>query len=442
MPVGWIPFRVIAGRDYRRTFKRGAKLDCASHEVVLAFQESALGRTLKFVTDQVPAYQSLRSTVDRLHPFEAIRAFPFIDKATIQTDIKKYLPRDFDRIPYHEITTGGTSGNQLTLYADNNWHAIELAFIHRQWKRIGYNTRNSKATFRGVNFDRIKKDCYWQRNPIYREWQYSPFHINATTLPYYVRHLQQWRPSYLHGYPSAISMLASFVISESISPESFGIRGVLLGSEGIMPGQREQIEEAFRARVYSWYGHSERLILGGECEKSSAYHMFPDYGFMEFIDDDRNTLKNEGDVGELVGTSFWNYSLPLVRYRTEDYARKLGNRCPCGRNHDLFDQVQGRWKQEYIVGKNGSKMSMAALNMHGSMFDNVVRYQYYQCEPGKLELRVMPKTNFGPQDEKLLIKAFRDKVGDELIVNVCQIENIPLTSRGKIKRLIRDFPIQ
>ncbi|HLA84209.1 MAG TPA: methyltransferase domain-containing protein [Thermoguttaceae bacterium] len=439
IPVGWLPFPLIAGHAYRETMAREATLDRATRDEVRAFQAAALGRMLAFVCDQVPAYRSLRATVDRLAPLEAIKAFPFVDKDAIQRDLPKYLPRDFNRIRHHEITTGGTSGNQLTLYADDNWHSIELAFIHRQWKRVGYTTRCSKAMFRGVGFGKLPKGCYWQRNPIYHEWQYSPFQMNPTTLPAYVRHLQRCRPRFIHGYPSAVSMLAQFILAERIPPKSFGVRAALLGSEGVYPDQRSLIENAFDAKVYSWYGHSERLILGGECEKTTAYHMFPDYGYLEFIDKNLNVLEREGDVGELVGTTFWNRSLPLVRYRTDDFARRLGHRCECGRNHDRFDQTEGHRKQDCIVGKRGSRISVAALNLHGPAFNHVVRYQYYQNTPGVLEIRVITRPEFGDKDVRLLQEAYRRKVSDELDVIIRPVADIPLTPRGKCKAVISEL---
>ncbi|NLE39788.1 MAG: phenylacetate--CoA ligase family protein, partial [Pirellulaceae bacterium] len=148
----------------------------------------------------------------------------------------------------------------------------------------------------------------------------------------------------------------------------------------------------------------------------------------------------EGSIGELVGTTFWNHCLPLIRYRTEDRARRLGHCCDCGRNFDRFDQVEGRWKQEYIVGKNGSRISIAAMNMHGAMFDNVVRYQYHQKEQGILELRAMTRPDFGPDDVELLTRAYRRKVGEELDVRIVKVDDIPLTARGKLRRLIQELP--
>lgn len=440
MPINWIPFRWIAGRHYRDTMARAACFESTSRKEILSYQENVLGRMLTYACDQVPAYRPLRSTVERLRALEAIKAFPFIDKKDIQQDPQRYLSRDFRHMPHYEVTTGGTSGNQFTFYLDDHSHAVEMGFMHRQWMRVGYTTRCRKATFRGVNFPAATRGKYWQINPIYNELQFSPFHMNDRTLPDYLDRIRAWRPQYLHGYPSALSLLARWILAERISKESLQIRAVLLASEAVSPEQRISIETAFSARAFSWYGHSERLILAGECEKTTTYHHIPDYGLLEIVDDKGNVLTENGAVGELVGTTFWNRCQPLIRYRTEDRARKLDPSCQCGRNFDRFDEVEGRWKQEYVIGIQGSKISPAALNMHGPMFNNVVRYQYYQKQAGVLELRVMTRPEFGPSDMESLEQAYRNKVGDELSIIIRPVDDIPLTARGKLKRLIQEIP--
>ncbi len=440
MPIGWIPFRYVAGRSYRETIARGSDIDRATRAELRAYQETALKEILDFATDQVPAYRSLRSVVDRLPPFEALRAFPLLTKQVLQADMSRFLPRDFEKIPHYEGTTGGTTGNQLKFFLDNNSQAIETAFMHRQWARVGYTTARRRATFRGVHFPNLSNGKYWQYNPIYNELQFSPFHMNDHTLGRYWERLQQYRPAYLQGYPSAIVLLASYLRRRGLAGQYKGIKAALLGSEALHPGDREEIEGVFDTRVYSWYGHSERLVLAGECEHTSAYHHLPDYGILEILDDEGQEVA-PGERGEIIGTGLNNRSLPLIRYCTGDSARRLESECVCGRAFDRFDQVEGRWKREYVIGRNGSRISPAALNMHGSFFDNVHRYQYYQQEAGRMELRVMVNETFGEADQQALIEAFREKTGDELDIALRIVEDIPLTSRGKLRRLIQKIDL-
>lgn len=435
--VGMLPFSVLAGKAYRDAVKRGQQVDDWTRDEIRHYQSIRLGSILEFACDQVPAYARYGRFL-RLAPHEALKAFPLLSKEDLMSNLPEYLPRDFRRIPHYECTTGGTSGNQLRFYLDDSSPSIEMAFMHRLWKRVGYTPRSRKATFRGFEFPNADRGVYWQHNPVYHELQFSPFHMNDQNLGKYVEQLQRYRPQFLHGYPSALQMLASYLLRNSILLP--GVKAVLLASEALYDSQRRDIQKAFRARAFSFYGHSERVILAGECEHTTVYHHFPDYGFLEIISDDGVPV-DAGEAGELVGTGFLNRALPLIRYRTEDRARLVEPSCTCGRQFDRFDQVEGRWKQEFVIGRNGSRISPAALNMHGPFFDNVVRYQYYQNTPGILEVRVMVTDGFGVEDERLIHEAYKRKVADELHVKVVTVEEVPLTARGKLKRLIQEIPV-
>ncbi len=283
--IGRVPRSLLAGAAYRRTLAAGAKLDRLSRAELLAFQEQRLGEMLAFATEQVPAYQPLRSTVARLRPFEALQAFPLLDKRTLQEDFERYLPRDLRSIPHWECTTGGTSGNQLRFLLDDASASHELAFIHRLWARVGDEPRCRKATFRGTSFAGLRAGVYWKANPIHNELVFSPFHMGARTLDAYVAEIRRFRPVYLHGYPSALQLLADHVLREGVDLAPLGPRAVLLASEAMPEEQRRAFEKAFGCRSFSWYGHSERVVLGGECERDSTYDQFPDYGVLEIVND-------------------------------------------------------------------------------------------------------------------------------------------------------------
>lgn len=435
--VNLVPFSWVAGRAYREVMARHDAFETASRDEVLAYQERELGRALRFVTDQVPAYHTLRSAVERLRPFEALREFPVIDKAALQDNMQRYLPRDLEKIPHYEITTGGTSGNQLHLVVDDASQSVETAFVHRVWGRVGYTPRCRKATFRGVPFPNLRPGVYWQSNPIYNELQFSPFHMSERTLGLYVDELVRYDPSYFFGYPSAIDLLAEYVLRHDLTDRFERVRAVLLASEGCSPAQMQRIGQAFDARVFPAYGHSERLIIAGPCEVSDVYHHTPDYGIMEIVDEDGSPCTNPGERGELVGTGLLNRSLPLVRYRTGDFATLAESDCECGRHWDRFTDIEGRWKQDMLDGRSGARISIAALNMHGDIFEHVARYQYYQDKPGRCVLRVMTTPGFSESDEAAILEAYHAKVGDELDMSIEVVDDIPLTGRGKLKLLER-----
>ena len=431
----YMPYRYWAGSQYRDTLAFCHACDHMSRAQVMTIQANLLSSVLTFAVEEVPFYYPYRSAVSRWGPLTALKEFPLIDKQTVRQHFDELQPKCIRSIPHHIGTTGGSSGDQLQFLEDDTTYSREMAYVHCQWARVGYSPRSRKATFRGVQFKRITDHCFWQHNPIHNELQFSPFHMSEEHLPCYVEKLRSYNPDFLHGYPSAVDVLAEYVIRHGLSNFLDSLKAVLLVSEACTSDQRARIVRAFGCRTYSFYGHSERVVLGGACEQSDCYHAVPTYGLLELIT--RNgECASVGDRGEIVGTGFLNRSMPLIRYRTDDTAVQINGPCACGRNWDLFTDVVGRWNLEFVYGRSGTRISGAALNTHGDLFRNVVRYQYFQDTVGKLIIRVIPNTDFSTSDAGKIRQAYSKKLWGELEVCVECVSDIPLTVSGKQLRTI------
>ena len=75
------------------------------------------------------------------------------------------------------------------------------------------------------------------------------------------------------------------------------------------------------------YGMAERVAFATECEYGQM-HVNPDYSFVEIVD---AAGRPTADVGYVVGTTFHNHAMPLVRCRLSDRTRWKRGQCACGR---------------------------------------------------------------------------------------------------------------
>ena len=425
-----IPYQLIAGKNYTNTLKLCKYLDHADTGEIIAFQEKQLKKILDYAVNKVPFYKPYKNRLHNVNNYrDALNYFPVISKKIVQEKFHDFISDDIASIRYNEARTGGSSGNQLLFYQDRVMYSIEMAFMHSQWQRVGYTPNCRKATFRGVTFEHIGDKTFWQYNPIHNELQFSPFHMSDENLFYYVERLKHYRPFYLHGYPSALTNLAHYIIRNNLQNQISPLKAVLCCSEECSMQQRKTLEQAFCCRIYTWYGHSERVVLAGECEESSVYHALPGYGICELLSSSGQSC-SVGETGEIVGTGFWNFSMPLIRYNTEDAARFLASNCACKRCTMLFDQVESRWKSG-VLSKNNTLISAAALNVHEAVFDHAARFQYYQEKPGKLDILIVPTEKWVASDTEKILELHRKKVGDELDIKVIMTDHIPLTPAGK-----------
>jgi len=147
-------------------------------------------------------------------------------------------------------------------------------------------------------------------------------------------------------------MFADLINNNSDSGK-FIFKALFLGSENLYDWQRERIRRAFpNSKQFSWYGHAEKTVLAMECEESSSYHNWPFYGMTEILDENHTEVK-VGESGEIIGTSFWNYATPFIRYRTMDRPAKVrADVSIAAGSFNLIDSIEGRL-QEFIVTSKG-----------------------------------------------------------------------------------------
>jgi phenylacetate-CoA ligase len=435
-PVAWVPFAVRVGPEYRKTLRFLESSERWSAERHRVQQARSLRALLEGAVRNVPYYRRRYAGLDLSDPWRALAAIEPIEKKTIQADPRQFRDETLPDSATYVTSTGGTTGRPLEIVLDRSGFQTEWAFMIAQWRRAGFVPGARRATFRGVAFPGGRTV---QENPVYDELQLSPFAMSDATLPAYVARIRAYRPGFLYGYPSALTILAKWV--EAHPEADFPpIHALLCGSENVQEGQREYLERVFGARFFSWYGMSEKVILAGECELGARYHAFPQYGVTEILGDDGRLSTAVGARGELVGTGFMNRAMPFIRYRTGDYSELVGDRCDaCGRAFPLLGPVRGRWVQEMVVGRSGARISLTALNMHGEVFKGVERFQFHQRERGLVTLRIVKGPGAASDAEARILRALVDKTGVELGWTVEPVREITLSPRGKGVFLVQEL---
>jgi len=403
------------------------------------YEVTQLRRMLQHCAANVPYYQKLFRQVgfdpNKLRHADDLANLTTLDKETVRSGPQDFLAQNIPESKRNYYTTGGTMGQPLGLYGLRGAGWRERAFIETQWARVGFNRTRLRAMLKGAV---VKSKSHYTYDVREHAFVFSNFHLTPDTVANYAAVMKKRNIPFLHTYPSAALDFARILKDANIPPPRFEV--LLLGSENLYPGQREWIESFYGCRVFSWYGHSENTVLAGECEVSQNYHIFPEYGFVEILKEDGRPATDEGEAGELVGTTLYNPVMPLVRYRTGDWAVLGPKSCPCGRKYRLLKETRGRWLQEMIIGKLNNRISITALNMHSAVFDNVHQFQFYQREKGSVELRLVRKPSYSADDSNAILTAFKEKMGDTVDIKLKFVNELSLTERGKFRFIIQDLP--
>lgn len=443
-----LPLRVRYGSVYVHFKKLLEKSQYWSPEEIHQYQTEKFIKLVCHCLDHVPYYQKLfaEHNLNRsdFKTLEDIQKIPFLTKENILNHKEDLVATNYPKSRLMYYSTGGTTGTPMSFYNEKGVsRSKELAFMTAQWMRVGYRIHDPVVTLRGNVIPSSKNNQFWEYEPIKNRLVFSTYHMTDENLEQYVRQIRNFKPKFIHTYPSAVTILAKFMKERSLEPFET-VKAVFCSSEAFYPGQRELLESVFRCRIFSWYGLGEMVALAGECERSTNYHIFPEYGIFELIDANGSVIEKEGQLGEIVGTGLDRDIMPFIRYRTGDYAEYLDQPCACGRNYRLLKRVEGRWHQEQVVTRKGNLISMTALNMHTPVFENVRQYQFEQTEKGRVTLKLVPKAGFTEKDYAAITKALMSKLDSdniELTLRLVDASEIETGRSGKFRFLIQKLNI-
>lgn len=436
-----IPESKRLGENYTYFKKLINQTEYYSLDDMHKYQNEQFLKTIEYAkkTEFYPKYYKENGIdINEIKSLDDIIKLPFITKDILKSNTNDMIVQK-NKSKKLYMTSGGSTGVPVGFYLEKNVsRPKELAFMEDQWSKIGYKVGDRCAVIRGGVISSISQGAI-SKTDYFRNWLIlSSYHMTDENLPKYINLLNKFKPKFIQGYPSALFLLSKFMKKNKIKFK-FNLKGVLAGSENLYDYQKEEFKEVFGCRTYSWYGHAERVLLGGYCEKEDLYHIFPQYGYAEVIDTNGNLI--DSGKGEIVGTSFHNSVMPLIRYKSADLVSIANSqKCVCKRNYLILNKIEGRL-QELILTSSDRKISMTALNMHSNIFDNIKQFQFEQWEKGKVVFNYIEANQISDKERKKIYNELMQKLGNDIELTLKKVDNIPLTKSGKHRFLIQNLKI-
>jgi len=301
----------------------------------------------------------------------------------------------------------------------------EKGYMWDQWRRAGYTPGDAFASFTGSAPKNYK---LFEHDKLFNKYKFSSFNFTRKDIDEIISTLNQLKPKFLHGYPSTLTSLAKLV-SKSNKRLTFSPKAIFCGSEKTFQTQREILESVFQSKVYSWYGHSEYCVLGGECEFSKSFHLYPQYGFVEFLPVDVCHESGE-QLYEIVTTGFNNWIMPFIRYKTADYVILDTTPCKCDRNYPMIKEVVGRL-QEFLVDMEENLISLSAVTSLSETLPFIDEISLVQDKPGTFEFLILP--SYLPSEDEVngLVSRIMTTTQNRLVPEVHFVDAIHKAPSGK-----------
>lgn len=410
----------VYGRGYAQMQKEIANID--PEKKLLEMVNFAI-RHVKYYRDH---YGNL--SIDSIKEFE--EKIGFIDKDEVMAHWNDFLVDNIDWSKCVTGTTGGTSGKPLKLVLPKNRYIHSLAFWHKQLKWFGWNY-DARAVIRNHKLDANRKYII---NPITKEFIFDAFRMSPQYAKEVWHIMYKYKIKFLHAYPSAAFQFLKFCYIQNLNLNFLKV--CILTSEGITPEQRQFIQNTLGLKICASYGHSEKLIQAASAPDRDTLIIEEGYGYCEIIGKDNHIVREEGINGELVGTTFLNQYMPLIRYRTGDYAEyvhpKDNRYSPCRE----LKEVNGRWDKNIIFKGDGSTTSITALNMHSDLYEKIDGLQFIQKKKGELIVLIIKGKDFDEETMRCFYDFYRNVLGKTTQIKIQYVEKLIIQRNGKFLPLI------
>jgi phenylacetate-CoA ligase len=160
------------------------------------------------------------------------------------------------------------------------------------------------------------------------------------------------------------------------------------------------------------------------------YHEDFEFGHIECIDPE--PLGDGRIKGRLIGTSFNNDAMPLIRYDTGDIAiwKPKDYQCPCGRKSRVIESIEGRI-DDFIQLPDGQKIMRFDYLFKDTK--TIKEAQVCQKKIGEVIIKLVTDKMHTKQVDEKIIYDFSLWICPKTIVIIEHVNDIKKSKTGKFK---------
>lgn len=395
--------------------------------------------SVRYAGEHSPFYQQIfsNSGVDyrEVRTLDDFRNLPFTDKY----DLRQVYPLGLQSVPNSEVvrihSSSGTTGSPIIIpYTQkdvDDW-AIQFA---RCYETAG-----------------ITREDVIQITPGYGLWtagigfQAGAERLGAMAVPMgpgntekQLMMMQDLKSTVFCSTSSYALLIAEEVQKRGIR-DKIALKKGIIGSERWGDAMRQRIGRELDIELFDIYGLTEVYGPGIaiDCSYHQGMHYWDDYLYFEIIDSETGAVLPDGEIGELVITTYCKEAAPLLRYRTHDLTRIIPGRCPCGSPFPMIDR---------IIGRTDDMTKVKGVNIYPGQIDSVlssidgVSSEYLILIDhigGKDVMTLKVEVEEGAEQaevEKAVGMAFKTQIGIKIAVEAIAIGDLP-RSEKKTKRIM------
>lgn len=395
------------------------------------YQEQKLIKMLDHARKNVPYYHEKLNGINKVSDFSKV---DFLTKETIRNNETELKAINITTDRFISNSTSGSSGESLNFYSDKYNFNHDAANIRGDnWAGLNYGQKT--LHFWGADRDIEKKKSLYKKikhKYIIKNKMLSTYHMSESDIDNYLKIYNKYKPSVIVSYPTPLHHIANYIRKENI--KIWKPNGIIASSETLFPYQREIIEEVFQVKIFNRYGSREFGHIAAECSKHNGLHYNSDRFILEVVNSN-GEMCQPGELGEIVITDLDNYVFPLIRYKIGDLGIRSDRICSCGINLPLLEKVEGRIF-DLIVGINGNTVAGTFFTLLRNKVKGWKKFQIVQEKVNQLDIFLEDNDDIENDIADKVSQIIKEKLGDNMEINLKVVKEIPLTKTGKFRWVI------
>lgn len=277
-------------------------------------------------------------------------------RADLAERLEQFMPHSVNANEIMMYATSGTTGHAILIprstYSVGMYHILLKPILEDYGLNFTFPQHQAGNFLLGMQAHTV------MHTAIFTLWNHTGhtkinLHPNAWhDLEHRLSYLFYFNPPLLTGDP--ISFAELLQIKADIAPK------LLMSTSLPLPLLlKNQLEKQFKCPVIDWYSLNETGPIAYSCKKGHGFHLLPSGLFVEVLDEHGKQVE-KGERGEITVSGMTNKLLPLLRYRTGDFAKMCVDACPCGNTAPLLYAFEGR-KTVLFRHQNGSLVNQVDI---------------------------------------------------------------------------------
>ena len=411
-------------------------VDALSRSRLASLREQRLQALIAHAVKHVPFYRRwFADSGFRSAKSVTLQDLPIVTKREYRQRLDDFQSDAYPVSALMANKTSGSSGEPFRFRRHPASLDYSYACMWRSLLRHGIRNGDRRGRVWGRNYHfnatpagirRVK------RRHALRDWMSNSVGIDAYSLTrdnvaHAAARLRAARPVYLHGYVSALYVIARHLLDTGRGFGDLRLKAVVTESEKLYPFQKAAMEEAFGCPVLEFYGSVE---LGAIAQTDPHGDLL--------LNDDMYVVETL-PTGEAVVTDLFSQAYPFLRYRLGDVV-ELSPRQAEGLPYTVIGQVVGRTLDLIPLADGGCVHGMALAHVIDHHLALVQRYQIRQERIDRFTIRLVTRSPLPSSVRERITADMKGLVGSGAEIVIEEVAHIAPAASGKFRWVMSDVP--